>query len=244
MALHSGVDPIFFHDPCVVKFTPYPTRLSDSVPPEFRLHEAQLVNSHDLGITDVELGKTWDTMQAFCSLFNYAAESERKIPQQLFLDTMTSAMYRLISMRFPIDTLHEAVRLGLSAFGSHVFLQWSNHRLPHRHLPTIYKECLTEHLRSGMASSRLMPWFIMVGAMAVFPKGDTWLEPWLRWATGMPGFGSWGEVRASMRKLLWIDFVHDRCGADIYNSVHPPSPHEAGDEYTAQAYLQEKPSLS
>ncbi|KAL2286471.1 hypothetical protein FJTKL_06839 [Diaporthe vaccinii] len=244
MALHTGFNPIFFSDPCVEEFIPYPTRFSFSIPPEFRFNEAQLVNSHDLGITDVELGKVWDTMQAFCSLINYAAKSERKMPQQLFLDTMASGMYRLISMKFPIDSLDEAVRLGLSAFCSHIFLQWSNARLPHRHLPTMYKECLAERLRSGMGPSGLMPWFVMVGAMAVFPKGDTWLEPWLRWATGMSDSGSWGEVRARLRTLLWIDFVHDRYGADIYNSVHRPNTFDRGDNYTAQGYLQVESSLS
>lgn len=245
MALHSGASPIFFNDPCVEQFTPYPKRPSYSIPPEFQGREARLINSQDLGITDVVLGKAWDTMQAFCSLINYAAETERKISQQLFLDTMASAMYRLISMKFPIDSLDELVRLGLSAFCSHIFLQWSNARLPHHHLPTIYKECLAEHLCSDMASSTLMPWFIMVGAMAVFPRGDTWLEPWLRRATGTPGSGSWGEVRASMRKLLWIDFVHDRHGAAIYDSVHPPNAVGPGDYYhTAETYLQVESSLS
>lgn len=245
MALHSGASPIFFNDPCVEQFIPYPKRPSYSIPPEFPDREARLINSQDLGITDVVLRKAWDTMQAFCSLINYAAEKERKIPQQLFLDTMASAMYRLISMKFPIDSLDEVVRLGLSAFCSHVFLQWSNARLPHHHLPTVYKECVTEHLFSGMASSTLMPWFLMVGAMAVFPRGDTWLEPWLRRATGTPGSGSWGEVRASMRKLLWIDFVHDRYGAAIYDSVHPPSAVGPGDYYyTAETYLQVESTLS
>lgn len=232
MALHSGANPIFFNDPCVEDFIPYPSRLSLSIPPEVPFRQTALINSRGLGITDVELGKAWDTVQDFCSLVNYAAESERKIPQQLFLDTMASAMYRLISMKFPNDSLHEAVRLGLSAFCSHIFLQWSNARLPHHHLPTIYKQCLAEHLSSDMASSTLMPWCLMVGAMAVFPRGDTWLEPWLGWATGMPDSGSWDEVRASMKQLLWIDFVHDRYGADVYYSVHPPSPPDAGDQYS------------
>lgn len=232
---------MFFSDPCIDHFTPYPTRLSLSTPHESQCHQAALVNSQSLGITDIELGKAWDTVQAFCSLVNYAAESERKIPQQLFLDTMASTMYRLMGMKFPVNNIHEVVRLGLSAFCSHIFLQWSNARLPHRHLPTMYKQCLAEHLRYDMASSTLMPWFLMVGAMAVFPKGDTWLEPWLVWAWatgGMSDSGSWGEVRATMRKLLWIDFVHDKYGADIYNSIHLPSPSDAGDEYTAQGYLQ------
>lgn len=238
MAIHSGDSPIFFSDPCIEHLTPYPTCLSLSTPHQSRSRQAALINSQNLGITDTELGKVWDTMQAFCSLVNHAAESERKIPQQLFLDTMASTMYRLIGMRFPIANTHEVVRLGLSAFCSHIFLQWSNARLPHRHLPTMYKQCLAEHLRHDMAPSTLMPWFLMVGAMAVFPKGDTWLGPWLAWATGgTSDSGSWGEVRASMRKLLWIDFVHDRYGADIYSSIHPPSPPGAGDEYTAQTYL-------
>lgn len=237
MALHSGGTPIFFNNSRSEEFIPFPTRLSSSIPIKFRLREGQLVDSRNLGITHVALGKAWDTMQAFCSLINYAAESGRKIPQQLFLDVMASVMYRLIDMKFPVDSLHEAVRLGLSAFCSHVFLQWSNFRLPHPYLPRVYKECLAEHLHSNMASSILMPWLLMVGAMAVFTEGDTWLKPWLRRATGMPDSGtpgSWPEVRASMKRLLWVDFVHDRCGAAIYHSIHRPSLLDAGDNYTAQ----------
>lgn len=239
MALHSGGRPIFFNDSRAEESIPYPTQLSLSIQIEFHLREAQLIDSRDLGITHIALGKAWDTMQAFCSLINYSAESGRKIPQQLFLDVMASVMYRLIDIKFPVDSLHEAARLGLSAFCSHVFLQWSHSRLPHPYLPSIYKECLAEHLHSNnMASSILMPWLLMVGAMAVFSERDTWLEPWLRRATGMSDSGtsaSWGEVRASMKRLLWVDFVHDRCGAAIYHSIHRPSPLDAGDNYTAQS---------
>lgn len=246
MALHSGVSPIFFNNPCVEEYVPYPM-LKPYVSPEFRFGGEQLIDSQFLGICDTELGKTWDTMQAFCSAVNYAAGSDRKITDETFVDTMASVLYRLIGMKFPIASLDEAVRLGLSAFCSHVFLQWSSFRLPHHHLPTMYRECLSEHLCSDMASSELMPWLLMVGAMAVFPKGDTWLRPWLRWATGMPdsgASGSWAEVRASMKRLLWIDFVHDRCGEIAYNSVRRPSPLEAEENYTAQAYLQIGPSFS
>lgn len=233
MALHSGCSPIFFNNSTNERFIPYPTQASLSIPFDFRFHEAQLVDSRKLGITHVELGKAWDTMQGFCSLINYATESGLKIPQQLFLDVMASTMYRLISMKFPVGSLHEAARLGLSAFCSHVFIQWSNARLPHRHFPMVYRECLTEHLHSDMASFLLMPWLLMIGAMAVFPEGETWLEPWLRRATGMSDSGTsgpWGEVRASMKRLLWVDFVHDRCGAAIYHSVHRHSLFDAGDK--------------
>lgn len=249
MALHSGASPIFFNNPCIEEYVPYPTQLSSYVPPEFQSGREQLIDGQSLGICDAELRKTWDTTQAFCALVNYAAESERKIPQETFLDSMASALYRLVGMKFPVDSLDEAVRLGLSAFCSHVFLQWSSFRPPHHHLPTVYKQCLTEHLCSdSMALSEPMPWLLMVGAMAVFPKGDTWLWPWLRRATGVPGSdasGSWGEIRASMKRLLWIDFVHDRRGEATYNSVRRPSPLATEDNnHTAQAYLGIEPSLS
>lgn len=233
MALHSGGSPIFFSISRAEEYVPYPMHTLSSMSLELHLCEARVINSHDLGITHVELGRAWDTMQAFCSLINFTTELGRKIPQQLFLDIMASVMYRLVSVEFPIDSLHEAVRLGLSAFCSHVFIQWSNSRLPHRHFPTVYKECIAEHLKSGMASFLLMPWLLMVGAMAVFPEGDTWLKPWLQRATGMSDsgtFGSWVEVRATMKRYMWVDFVHDRCGEAIYKSAHRPSLLDAGDK--------------
>jgi hypothetical protein len=227
IALHSGDDPVFFNDTATEELFPYPPQTSMAIPQGFGLGrvEPKLIDSEKLGITHAELGKTWDTMQGFCSLINYAAESGLKIPQQLFLDVMASTLYRLVGMKFPIDSLHEAVRLGLSAFCSHVFIQWSNARLPHCHFPSVYRQCVTEHLvlsRPDMASFFLLPWLLMVGAMAVFPEGDAWLQPWLRRATGTSdpvAVISWVEVRATMKRLLWVDFVHDRCGGAIYRSV-------------------------
>lgn len=234
MALHSGASPIFFNDLKVEELVPYPMQSLSTMSPDFRLNKTRLIDSHDLGITHVELGRAWDTMQAFCSLINFTAESGSKIPQQLFLDVMASVMYRLLSMEFPIDSLHEAVRLGLSAFCSHVFVQWSNCRPPKTsQFPTVYKACLAEHQNSGMASLLLMPWLLMVGAMAVFAEEDAWLDPWLRRATGMSDSGTsspWSEVRATMKRYLWVDFVHDRCGAAICKSVHRHSLLDAGDK--------------
>lgn len=163
-------------------------------------------------------------MQEFCAPVNYTMKSERKIPQEIFLEVMASVMYRLVRMRFPANSPQEAVRLGLSAFCSNVFLQWSNVHFPHRHLPTIYKECLLELRRSNVASPRILFWILMVGAMAVFTKGDAWLEPWL---SSYPA--SWGDARVIMKSFLWIDFIHDRCGAVIRSTVRRPHPIDIGD---------------
>ncbi|KUI67267.1 hypothetical protein VM1G_02890 [Cytospora mali] len=220
MALHNGLDTLFFNDPTREQYMPYLDKLSSFIPLECRPDVETCTRSNTLGLTCPELAKAWDMMQTFCSLINYAAESKRKIPQETMLNTMAAVMYRLLHMRFPSGSLDEVVRLGLSVFCSHIFLQWSNVGLPLHNLPLAYKTCLLDFGNSSKISTKILFWLLMVGRMAVFGADeDTWLKPWLWLSVNECGAGSWGEARTIVQHFQWIDFVHDQYGRVIYDAV-------------------------
>lgn len=145
MALHSGAKPLFFADRGAEPFWPLP---------DFSAHVFPMATA-ELGVgvegdfvlpssIDPELVACWRVTRQFCALVNEAAASRSKLPKEYLFDTMAAVTYRLLHKSpWPAPgTLDNAVLLGLLAFCSSVFLQWSGVRLPSAWLPTAYRECL------------------------------------------------------------------------------------------------------
>ena len=169
---------------------------------------------------DDELAKAWKAMAAFCLMVNLAAESKNRIATEIYLDTMASVIYRLLSMTcFEAGSTEEVIRLGLLAFSSNVFLQWKRLGICYFHLATTYKDHLAR-LRYSDVLPRLWLWLLMVGALSVFGHADDeWLKPWLRVHIDICGVGSWSDMQGILKSLMWIDLIHDEPGKDVYNST-------------------------
>ncbi|KAI0385753.1 hypothetical protein F5Y04DRAFT_244576 [Hypomontagnella monticulosa] len=139
MALHSGAKPLFFADRAREPFWPFPDFGVDvpGAPAEIELDVLP-------STVDPELRACWRVMRQFCALVNDAAVVRTKLPKEYLFDTMAAVTYRLLHKSpWPAPgTIDNAVLLGLLAFSSSIFLQWSGVRLPSAWLPTAYRECL------------------------------------------------------------------------------------------------------
>lgn len=165
---------------------PYLDKLSGFVPQEYQASRDHVSEIQKLGISNAELARAWDTTKTFCMLVNYAADSKRKIPQETLLNTMASVMYRLLNLSFDAGSLDEMVRLGLLAFCSKVFLQWSRVRSPPRHLSRSFRDCLLS--LTEPVSPQVTLWLLLTGYISVFSDEDeAWLQPWLRAVLEMCG---------------------------------------------------------
>lgn len=145
---------------------------------------------------------------------------------------MASVIYRLLDMTyFEGGSIEEAVRLGLLAFSSSVFLQWKQLGLSYEHLATRYRDCLST-LEYSDVPSPLLLWLLMVGAVSVFgPADDEWLKPWLRATINMSELQTWNDMQDIMQSLMWIELVLDKPGKEVFESapvyyiVTPPLEH-------------------
>ena len=161
----------------------------------------------------------WRVMRKFSSTINQAASTKTKITKDMLLDAMASVMYRLLHAKFRPGSLDEAVRVGLLAFGSSVFLQWKQTKLPDVLFPLEYKACM---LQSQLldASPQLWLWLLMMGAMAAMGKADhRWVYPLMRVNIEACGIESWTEAREMMKSLLWIGLVQDHVGQEIFEAA-------------------------
>lgn len=218
MVLDSGSEPVFFYNPIAEPFMPYLDKLSAFIPTFYHASTPSTFTSKELGISSAELSRAWEMTQTFCSLLNYASDAGRKIPQETYLNSMASVMYRLVHLRFPLGSLDELLRLGLLGFCSHTFLQWSLVKVPHRYLSAAFKACLLSF--ADPIPLRTLLWLLTVGSFAIAADDESdWLLEKLRMTSNACGITSWSTARTTLKMFLWVDFLHDDLGMKMLESV-------------------------
>ena len=169
--------------------------------------------------TNGELAQAWKILWEFGTVINFAAVSGHLISTQTFLGTMASVLYRLLNMHFEADSSSEALRLGLLAFSSSVFLQWNQLGMPYLQFASAFRDCLARQ-KSPRRSSQLLLWLLMIGAVSVFEAADdVWLKPLLFANIKLHGIDSWSEMQDRLKSFLWIGLIHDRPGKAIFDSI-------------------------
>ncbi|EXJ95173.1 hypothetical protein A1O1_00292 [Capronia coronata CBS 617.96] len=251
IALNNGTQPMFSTDLPVEPLPHYdlaPSAAEQSDPSNSEHYWTLGTYVDATAIAD--LSRAWTVMTRFCSAINSAAEHKRRLPQETLLNTMTSVMYPLLNLHLERrsesdptsvpDAEAEAGRLGLLAFSSHVFLRWQEVEAPQTYFPETYRSCLL-HLRLGVGDTltttttsttststpqfNFLLWLLVVGAISVFtPADDVWLMPWIRALVNLCGIREWNDLRARLKRLPWIDILHDKPGRKVFESAVSSTP--------------------
>ncbi|KIW21108.1 hypothetical protein PV08_01687 [Exophiala spinifera] len=221
ISLHTGVKPIFFNDPFLEPYMPYPEKevLAIGQSPEFLRH----LQMQDGFLRDVhhDLAASWLVLQRFCSLSNLAAQSNGVLPTQLHVQTMASVMYRLLDLNhFQARSVDEMIRLGILALTHHIFLQYQHLKLPYSHFQSRLERSLVNLQLFENANPELTLWTLMVAAISVPNMAeDAWLLESLRTLVQICKITSWRDLRGLMKAMIWIDVVHDKPAKDMYARV-------------------------
>ncbi|KAI0168598.1 hypothetical protein BJ166DRAFT_260090 [Pestalotiopsis sp. NC0098] len=162
---------------------------------------------------DLRLLHIWNDLSEFVRAANIAEQCRRGIDTELYLESMVSIHYRLVSLR--CHGSYEALRLGLLGFASTLFLQWRNIKTRFEHLAQRYKQALM--LTSDQEISiGLNLWLHMVGHICILDHDESnSLKPVLVHLLYKCRIKSWIEVRRQMKTILWIDFLHENAGKTI-----------------------------
>lgn len=166
-----------------------------------------------------KLRNVFADLQAFASVANKLAVSSRKLRPDLFQEIMLSIQYRLMLLEYDMDRqpIEEALRLGLLAFQTSVFIQMKNIRVKYEDLIERLRKTMSRIPETVPLLVDLKLWILLMGAIALFDPDVRWLEENIRrTAKGR----SWEEVHTLMRSIMWIDLVHDTPGRQVFDSAH------------------------
>lgn len=166
------------------------------------------------------LVQAWTGLMRFCSAINSAAKTNRRLPKAPLLNTMAAVMYRLLRMdNLDDSSVDEAIRLGLLAFSSHIFLRMRDVKPLYTRFPDAYRRCLLT-VEFEERSSPLLLWLLMTGAISLFTPADhCWLLPRLRVNIEACGLHNWDELSHQTKDFPWIDILHDMPGRKVFESV-------------------------
>jgi hypothetical protein len=206
MSLHTGNSPVFFR--AQDGYLPYPKGL-----PPATLPDDFIISNHDLATLCTVL-------VSFCSTINLSIEAHGRIPWVLVYNTMTSVMYRLVDMQLNAESLDEALRLGLLAFCSRIFMQGQTGTLAHADLSRRHSLSLQYLAGSPDITWRLHIWLLMMTCLSNGEhEGDDRVMCELRSKLRDHKIESWMEVREVMQSVLWITVVFDRRGKHFFETI-------------------------
>ncbi|KAF2678493.1 hypothetical protein K458DRAFT_435927 [Lentithecium fluviatile CBS 122367] len=220
MALHTGSRPVFFREAssqeCLLQY-PDLSPLLKLQPSTATASQLGLVDF--LGDIDNEIFQAWKVMADFCSIVNFAQNSKQFIPFRTLADTMASTMYRLIGLNFAVGSNNEAIRLGLLAFSTSVFLQWRFFGLTYAHSTSEFRSCLTSPTSSQLPP-QLMLWLLMVGAVSVYDGvGEEGLKQSLLVTMDLCEIDSWNKMEHLLNSFMWIGCVQDKTARSVFNAI-------------------------
>lgn len=159
---------------------------------------------------ETRLRIVWGDLFELTRAANIATQCERSLDSELYQEVMVSIHYRLVKLRFGSDITEELIRLGLLAFASHLFLQWRGVKIRFEHLAQRFANVLSLQSEAKSLPPQLALWVHTIGAIAVFNELEqvSW-QPILTDLLRKMDLGSWNEVRACLKCILWVDTVQD-----------------------------------
>ena len=165
---------------------------------------------------DKRLHNALRDLHDFSCISNLAYQTTRKLSPNIYNEIMISILYRLTYLSFESDPMQEAIRIGLLAVSSTIFMQRSFMEHPYGHLLNLYRNALFK-LREFTDSDFPIPivlWLTMLLYVAAHkePSSVDWLSVWFDRAILRADINSWPQAREILRSIVWVSFIHDRLG--------------------------------
>ncbi|KFY91349.1 hypothetical protein V498_05514 [Pseudogymnoascus sp. VKM F-4517 (FW-2822)] len=171
---------------------------------------------------DKRLHNALRDLHTFSCISNLAYETTRKLSPDIYNEMMTSILYRLTNLSFESDPLQEALRVGLLAVSSTIFMQRQFAEHPYDHLLNLQLKSLLK-LREFTDTDIPVPivlWLtILLHALESNGASPDWLSAWLDEVIFCAGIKSWHQAHSILRSMVWVNFVHDRCGMRVFEAA-------------------------
>lgn len=172
---------------------------------------------------DKKLHNALRDLHAFSCISNLAYQTTRKLSPDIYNEIMISILYRLTHLSFESDPMQEAIRIGLLAVSSTMFMQRHFMEHPYEHLLNLYHKALLK-LRESKDIEFPVPivlWLAMLLYVVAHKESSPtdWLNVWLDKAILRADIDSWPQACEILRSIVWVDFIHDRRGKPAFEAA-------------------------
>jgi hypothetical protein len=171
---------------------------------------------------DTRLHNALRDLHTFSCLSNLAYQTTRKISPEMYNEIMISVLYRLTQLSFESDPIQDAIRIGLLAVSSTIFMQRHFMDHPYDHLLNLYHNALFTLLESTNVDFPLpiILWLTMLAHVVARkePSPEDWLSAGLDKSILRAGIDTWPQAHEMLRSIVWVDFTHDRLGKQAFEA--------------------------
>ncbi|KAJ4311630.1 hypothetical protein N0V84_010344 [Fusarium piperis] len=166
---------------------------------------------------DYKLKSAFKDLRDFSALANQLIPSRHKLEPEIFQEIMLSVQYRLLVLGYSLDEhpLREAIRLGLLAYESTIFLQIKGVKLKSDLFTLQLREAIEAIPVEGEAIANVKLWLLLIGSMVIFDSKASWLGQSIQSLTGRQ---TWSQVRKRVKEVMWIDIIHDPAGSEAFEA--------------------------
>ncbi|KAF4339318.1 hypothetical protein FBEOM_6732 [Fusarium beomiforme] len=166
---------------------------------------------------DWRLQNAFKDLRDFSVLANKLSPCAQKLKPEAFQEIMLSIQYRLLQLDFSQDSapIQEALRIGLLAYESTIFLQVQGMKLKSDSFSRQFREAIQAIPVLGEATANIKLWLLLVGSIMVFDSSEDWLVQSIHSLTGRQ---PWDEVRERVAEIMWIDVIHDVPGRKAFET--------------------------
>jgi hypothetical protein len=162
-------------------------------------------------------------LHAFSCISNLAYQTTRKFSPDIYNEMMISILYRLTHLSFKSNSLHEAIRTGLLAFSSTIFIQRHFMKQPYDNLLNLYTNAVLQicEYTDSDVSVPIALWLAMLSHVIEHTELSPadWRSVWLDKVVLRAGIDLWSPARELLRSKAWVDFIHDRIGKQVFEAA-------------------------
>ncbi|CZR53419.1 uncharacterized protein PAC_03297 [Phialocephala subalpina] len=172
---------------------------------------------------DARLHNAMRDLHAFSCMSNVAYQTKGKLSANTYNEMMISILYRLAHLSFEHDPLQEALRLGLVALSSQIYLQRHYMEESYDFLLDLFNHALLR-LRELAAIDLPVPvilWLTMLSHVVARnePTAADWRSLWLDQTILRADINSWSQACEMLRSIAWVDFIHKQRGKPVFEAA-------------------------
>ena len=176
---------------------------------------------------DPRLLNIWADLREFSKAANDVKEKKIPMKRGLFYQLSTSSLYRLLQLSFDPKSLSELLRLSLLAYTKTLMIRLPGLGKKMTYLAGQLEVAFIPLPATGHGGSPLLLWALVISAISVFEDCEQdWLQRGISGLMAELELHTWLEVKAVLKRFLWVDGLHDQQGKAIFEKLSSITQHD------------------